>query len=193
MAFTNKSTISVQSSVSTATNRLNYFFREGKKGITESKRRTRFKIRARKKVSNLSEDSIDLSSRFKAFFISATPFIGLKTRRMRRGKRVLNKVSALTRIASQRKSYMDFASSFYSSGRAKKPLMKRFEQELDTIYSNTRKRIVSSQTNTPSLYDKQITLYTTAYAAIGSISKKSVKKKRTFLSSSGVEHMAVNH
>ena len=185
------------SAVNTATNRLNYLFRKGQKGTTETKMRERFKQRARKKAtSNVAENANNIASRFKSFFISATPFIGLKTRRIRRGKRIRSKVIALTRIRCQRKSLTEFASSFYSVNRAKKPLISRLELELDNIYSNRHKRGTSSQGSSSSLYDKQALLYSTAYTARGSAIKKlknKAKKKRQFLSSSGVEHMAVNH
>ena len=167
------------SAVNTATNRLTYLFRKGQKGTTETKRRERLKQRARKKVTSDSVENVNsISSRFKSFFISTTPFIGLKTRRIRRGKRTRSKVIALTRIRCQRKSFMEFSSIFYSSNRSKKPLISRLELELDSMYANRRKRGTPSQGSSSSLYDKQALLYSTAYTARGSAIKKSKNKTK---------------
>ena len=128
---------------------------------------------------------------------------------MRRGKRVLNKVITLTRMRSLRKSFLEFASTVSVSGRSTKPFRTRLETELDMMHSNSRKRNTVSQSNGTSLYDKRALLYATAYTAMGSArtvkpkSKRKVKSKLTskqklqsklkVLSSSVVEHMAVNH
>jgi hypothetical protein len=164
----------VQGAVSTASNRLNYFFRQGQKNTIEVKRRTRFVQRAIKKPVVNVEGATKMSSRFKSFFISATPFIGLKTRRRRRGKRVINKVTTLTRRRSQRKSFLEFASSVCVDGRSKKPLRTRLESELETLYANSRKRNVRSQSGSNPLYEKRALLYETAYVARGSARTKKV-------------------
>lgn len=159
--------------LNTASKRLNYFFRQGQKGITEGKRRNRLKERAKKKLVNSVEGTNKIASRFKSFFISATPFIGLKTRRLRRGKRVVNKIFALTRDRSQRKAFSEFASPFFTTGRAKKPLMTRLEQELDTRF--IVKRSSTSASTGSSLGAKRALLYSTAYAARGSRMNKKRK------------------
>jgi hypothetical protein len=166
-----------QGSVNTASNRLNYFFRQGQKNSIESKRRTRFIQRAAKKPVVNAENSTKIFSRFKSFFISATPFIGLKTRRRRRGKRVVNKVITLTRRRSQRKSFLEFASMVCVSGRSKKPFMTRLESELEGLYSNSRKRNVRSQSGSNPFFEKRALLYETAYLARGSA--RAVKNKRS--------------
>ena len=154
----------VQTPVEIATNRLNYFLYRGKKAATETKRRARFLERAKKKmVTNTSQ----ISTRFKSFFISATPFIGLRTRRKRRGKRVLNKVITLTRKRSQRKAFLGFAATVCISGRATKPFRVRLENALEARHSNKRKRNTPSQPGGTELYDKRALLYTTAYKARG--------------------------
>jgi hypothetical protein len=162
------------SALNTASKRLNYFFRKGQKGITESKRRIRLTERAKKKLSISAEGTNKISSRFKSFFISATPFIGLKTRRLRRGKRVINKIFALTRDRSQRKAFSEFASPFFTTGRSKKPLRTRLEQELDVRF--TVKRGSASSATGSSLAVKRALLYSTAYAARGSFMNKKQKR-----------------
>ena len=169
----------VQGSVSTASNRLNYFFRQGQKNSIESKMRTRFIQRALKKPVVKVENSTKIFSRFKSFFISATPFIGLKTRRRRRGKRVINKVITLTRTRSQRKSFLEFASMVCVGGRSKKPFRTRLENELETLYSNSRKRNLRSQSGSNPLYEKRALLYETAYRARGSARTAKGKTKRS--------------
>jgi hypothetical protein len=166
-----------QASVNTASNRLNYFFRRGQKGAVEGKRRGRFIQRAVKKPAATQEINNKFATRFKSFFISATPFIGLKTRRRRRGKRVVNKVITLTRRRSQRKSFLEFASMICVSGRSKKPFMSRLENELETLYSNSRKRNLVSSVGTNPFYEKRATLYETAYLARGSARTVTTKGK----------------
>jgi len=160
--------------LNTASKRLNYFFRKGQKGITESKRRTRLTERAKKKLVISVEGTNKISSRFKSFFISATPFIGLKTRRLRRGKRVVNKIFALTRDRSQRKAFSEFSSPFFTAGRSKKPLRTRLEQELDTRF--TVKRGSTFSATGSSLAIKRALLYSTAYSAMGSSMNKKQKR-----------------
>jgi len=193
-AVTTKVLVPIIASVNTATNRIQYLFRKGNKTTTEAKRRNRIKDRALKKKR--IDQNKQIGSRFDNFFISATPFVGLKTRRRRRGKRVINKVIAFTRMRSRRKAFLEFVSSFYFSGRTKTPLINRLEQELETLYTLSRKRTVAVlNANSNTLRDKRTVLYKTAYAARGIKQKKNqgIKKSVLFLSSSVVEHMAVNH
>jgi len=166
-----------QAPVKTASNRLNYFFRRGKKAATETKRRARFTKRAMKNSNMNAKEENTLHSRFKSFFIYATPFIGLKTRRMRRGKRVLNKVITLTRSRSQSKSFLEFTSTVCVSGRSNKPFRVRLENELETLYTNSSKS--SSQAIGTSFQDKRMLLYETAYTARGSV--RTVKSKNKIL------------
>jgi hypothetical protein len=166
-----------QGSVNTASNRLNYFFRRGQKGAIEGKMRSMFIERAVKKPAATQEITNKFSTRFKSFFISATPFIGLKTRRRRRGKRVVNKVITLTRRRSQRKSFLEFASRICVSGRSKKPFRSRLEGELETLYSNSRKRNLASSVGSNPFYEKRAALYETAYLARGSARTGTTKSK----------------
>jgi len=164
-----------QAPVKTASNRLSYFFRRGKKAATETKRRARFTKRAMKNSNLNTKEENTLHSRFKSFFIYATPFIGLKTRRMRRGKRIINKVITLTRSRSQSKSFLEFTSTICVSGRSTKPFRMRLENELETLYTNSSK--TSSQTIGTSFQDKRTLLYETAYTARGSIRTAKPKNK----------------
>jgi len=167
-------------SVFTATNRMNYFVRRGQKMSIETKMRIRFTKRAFTNTRNTNKDHTKkIASRFNAFFIHATPFIALKIRRIRRGKRTVHKVKTLNRIQGQRKSFIAFSSLVRTSGRSKKPLRHRVEHELDTLFSsaaNPYKGGGLSQTNNSSFFEKRELLYKTAYSARSSIDRKQSNK-----------------
>jgi len=162
-----RASISNNTFIGTASGRLYYFFRLGKLATVENKRRARFIERAIKKPMRQStaiSNSIKFMYRFKSFFISATPFIGLKTRRMRRGKRVRNKVTVLTRRRSRRKSFLEFASTVYVSGRSAKPFNSRLENALELMHINHLKR--KTGVNNSTIFDKRVQLYATAYKVL---------------------------
>jgi hypothetical protein len=170
-------------SVFTATNRMNYFVRRGQKMSIETKMRIRFTKRALTNTTNIRNTNKDhtkkIASRFNAFFIHATPFIALKIRRIRRGKRTVHKVTTLNRIQGQRKSFIAFSSLVRTSGRSKKPLRHRVEHELDTLFSsatNPHKGGGLSQTNNSSFFEKRELLYKTAYSARSSVDRKQSNK-----------------
>jgi hypothetical protein len=175
----NSFSTTTQTSVKTASKRLDYFFRRGKKAATETKRRARFIKHARTKSNRNIREENALHSSFKSFFIHATPFIGLKTRRLRRGKRVLNKVITLTRSRSQSKSFLEFTSTVSVAGRSTKPFRVRLKNELETLHFNTFKENTISQTSGTSLYEKRALLYSTAYTAMGSA--RTIKSKNKIL------------
>jgi hypothetical protein len=78
---------------------------------------------------------------FEPLFISATPFIALKalrSRRKRRGKRIINKLLPLDRARSERKPFSALASILRISGRTPKPFNTRLAHELDSLYNSAR-------------------------------------------------------
>ena len=82
-----------------------------------------------------------ISDLFEPFFLSATPFISLKalrTRRKRRGKRIINKLIPLDRARSERKPFSTLAAILQISGRTPKPFNNRLEHELDSLYNAAR-------------------------------------------------------
>ncbi len=112
-----------------ATRRLAYVTRQGKKTIRENTFRNLVVKRAEssyKKKGQLSTSFI-----FKSFFITVTPFIGLKTRRRR--KRVIHKVVPLERSRGERKSLGALATAFHSQGAVSKPFSERLNTTLESI------------------------------------------------------------
>jgi hypothetical protein len=179
--------------VFTATNRINYFVRRGQKMSIETKIRIRFTKRA---FINTNKDKTKkIASRFNAFFIHATPFIALKTRRIRRGKRIVHKVKILNRIQGQRKSFIAFSSLVRTSGRSKKPLRHRVEHELDRLFSsatNFSKGAGLAQANNSAFFEKRELLYKTAYSAMNSIDRKHSNKQK-FIDSNMNDKLAPTH
>jgi len=169
MAFNN-----VKQSVHTATNIINYFVRRGQKTSIETKMR---KIFIQRVIMNTNKEKPNkIVDRFNSFFIHATPFIALKTRRIRRGKRVINKIKTLSRTQGQRKSLIGFSSLVRVSGRSKKSIRNRVEHELDALYSAANKGTGFSQAGNSTLFEKRELLYKTAYSARNFFARKKVKK-----------------
>ena len=155
-----------QTPESTASSIIKYFFRKGNKLSTETAMRNRFKGYAIKKTKPLSEDSQPkMASLFKSFFISATPFIGLKAQGKRRGKITKYKVVTLAPTTIGRKSFLEFSSIVCTSGRKSKPFINRFFTELNTLYSYSHKRSSGRVIPTSTFYEKRAVLYNTAYTA----------------------------
>jgi len=155
-----------QASTSIATSRIKYFFRKGNKISTEVARRNIFKEYSIKK--NKSSGGVvqpKMISIFKSFFISATPFIGLKTLGKRRGKITQHKVITLSPLSIGRKSIIDFSSRIAISGRTSKPFIDRFSGELNTLYSYSQKRIAGTIVPASTFYEKRALLYKTAYSS----------------------------
>jgi len=153
----------------TATYIIKYFFREGKKISTERHRRHMFKKYAIN--SSNQSNSVKRASLFDSFFVSATPFVGLKTRRKRRGKVVQNKVIALSSIVIKRKSFRAFSSIVCISGRSSKPFRSRFFSELNTLSTYSSKRNAGIVIPISAFFEKRALLYQTAYSALGFSSK----------------------
>ncbi len=127
------STMSI-SPIRTATRRLTYFFRRGNKEGMENQLRNLFERRAiaaeKKKKGAIRLTSTDL---FQAFFLSATPFIGLKTRRRRRGKRLIVKLAPLERNRGERSSFVALSNILQTAGAVSKPFSDRLERELEVL------------------------------------------------------------
>lgn len=168
--------VSTFSTVRTSSRSLAHFFRKGNKENREIQFRHLIINRESKKRSirfnNVMPKRVQptVTELFKPFYFSATPFIGLKTRRKRRGKRIIHKLSPLDRARSERKPFVALSSILRSSGRAAKSFKTRLEQELDTLYSVSRTlrvpadRGLSSSTST--LRDKRDLLHRTAFYAM---------------------------
>ena len=155
-----------QTPEATATSMIKYFFRKGNKVSTETAIRKRFKGYAKKAPNTLPDHpQPKRTSLFKSFFISATPFIGLKTQGKRRGKIVKHKVATLSSGARGRKSFLEFSSMVCTSGRAAKPFISRFYSELNTLYTYSHKRSSGSVVPVSPFYEKRALLYKTAYSA----------------------------
>ena len=132
----NISTKSTYSSINIITRRLSYFFRKGNKAARERLFRTFFKERAIKQSTSKNTKSFKISKLFKTFFFGATPFVALKTRRRRRGKRVIVKVIPLERSRGERKSLRALSSALKSQGASTKVFterLNRFMRELETF------------------------------------------------------------
>ena len=155
-----------QASTSIATSMIKYFFRKGNKISTEVAMRNIFKEYSMKKnKSSVGIVQPKMINRFESFFISATPFIGLKTLGKRRGKVTQHKVITLSPLSIGRKSIIDFSSMISISGRTPKPFIARFSGELNTLYSYSQKRIAGNVVPASTFYEKRALLYKTAYSA----------------------------
>lgn len=162
------------SPVHTATRSLAYFFRKGNKEVMESVFRDLIIKRSLKGKIAYSNSSTVTSERqqatvcdlFQSFFLSATPFIGLKTRRKRRGKRVISKLVPLDRSSSERKPFSVLSSILRTSGRATKPFANRLEHELESLYTVTRSRVSGGTVVMSTLREKRDLIHRTAFASM---------------------------
>jgi hypothetical protein len=163
-----------QAPVQTVTDITSYFFRKGKKSSIEKNTFLIFKnyaLRKNKgKESNIAEPT--MFDFFESFFISATPFIGLKTRRKHRGNLVINKVVALGPSVIKRKSFSSFSSRINSSKNSSKPFTHRFFNELNNLYAYSHNNGSSDSQGAAAFYEKQMLLYKTAYNSF----KPNIKK-----------------
>lgn len=121
------------SSTRTATRMLSYFFRRGQKESMENLLRQLIYRRATGKIA------VSTPNLFKSFFLSATPFVGLKTRRRRRGKRLIAKIAILERDRGERSSFVALANTLQLSGASSKPFIERLERELESLANTERK------------------------------------------------------
>jgi len=114
----------------TASKILDFFFDCGKKANMESiihKRVIGYAIKNFNTTANIA-------NLFKTFYTVTTPFIGLKTRRKRRGKSVLNKLRPLRQIKGERIAIVSLSQTVCSSN-TNKAFSIRLEQELKSIKS----------------------------------------------------------
>lgn len=114
------------STTNTASTRVNYFQRSGKKARRELFRRDLFLRRAAVVPSenNLNSTNAPISHAAKGstsqallrgFFLATTPFVSLKTRR--RGKRLTVKISYLERTRGERKALQALSSHLHRSSK----------------------------------------------------------------------------
>lgn len=178
-----------QSSSRTATSRVSYFFRKGGKENRERQLRGLFIRRAKKGHSVVAAKSsastpVTTTQLFRSFFLSTTPFIALKTRRQRRGKRVVAKVGPLDRVRGERKSLVALSSRLQSEGAVKKPFPERLERELEVIDSASVKGSTTPG-GSSQIRDKRDELHRTAFQsrpfkwASSNTASKKVKKDRS--------------
>jgi len=128
--------------IRTATNMLFYFTRKGHKETIESQMRSMFIKRAQSKKHTVSlrvRRKRRIGFFFKYFYKVSTPFIGIKTRRKRRGNQVIAKLYPLTPYKSGRKSYIAFSKSMFTHGRVTKSFIKRFKAKVETFKSYKNK------------------------------------------------------
>ncbi len=163
-----------QAPVQTVTDITSYFFRKGKKSSIEKNTFLIFKnyaLRKNKtKENNMPQPT--MFDFFESFFISATPFIGLKTRRKHRGNLVINKVVALAPSVIKRKSFSSFSSIINTSKNSSKPFTYRFFNELNNLYAYSHNNSSSDSQGAAAFYEKQALLYKTAYSSFKSNIKK---------------------
>ena len=152
------------SPIRTATRRLTYFFRRGNKEGRESRLRQLFQRRAVAKQS-VSGTNLTSSDLFQSFFISATPFIGLKTRRRRRGKRVIVKLAPLERDRGERRSFIALSNTLQISGAASKPFVDRLERELEVLAAKATPGAskLKTQVGVSAIRDKRNEIHKLAY------------------------------
>ena len=178
------------SPIRTATRRLTYFFRCGNKENMEGLLRQLFYRRAiiSKKALKIGAGSTS-SDLFQAFFLAATPFIGLKTRRRRRGKRLIVKLSPLERNRGERSSFVALSNTLQTSGAVSKSFVDRLERELETLSNKTSSDIK----HVSSLQEKRDEVHKLAYSSrpyrwlrrVNPFSRKRLYTVITILSSSG--------
>ncbi len=148
-------------SASRASNRrLTFFYRGGSKEKLESHFRQLVIKRAMKKATQPVADIPAVYDLFAPFYLTATPFVGLKSRRKRRGKRVIHKLYPLDRIRSERKPFLALSSIVRTSGRSAKPFNSRLAHELDALYTASR-----SKGTVSTLREKRDLIHRTAYKA----------------------------
>ncbi len=148
----------------TASRRLHYFVRKGNKEGIEGlfhnfilnralKNKTQQKQQPGLKINSITviqhkpvqvHTHRSLHTLFETFYLAATPYIALKIRRKRRGKRVVHKLNFRDSARSERKSFVGLASLVSSKGRASKPVRVRLEQELESLTNQSRQRKSSS-------------------------------------------------
>lgn len=139
------------SSIRTATRRLTYFFRRGNKENRENQFRELFRRRANIIAHPKSGSNLTSSKLFQFFFLSATPFIGLKTRR--RGKKSIVKLVPLERIRGERRSFIALSKLLRISGAVTKPFSGRLGRELEAL---SVKSAVPAKGNNTSIDSKNI-------------------------------------
>ena len=141
------------SSSRTASLRLAYFYRGGnREGLELLLRKLLYNraLKARqlsKSQQAQSINSISTSNLFRSFFRVATPFVALKLRRRRRGKRVVAKIALLDRERGERKALGMFSSSFKEKGAASVSFSERLERELKSLSSTS----TAKGANTPAV------------------------------------------
>ncbi len=118
-----------QSTGRIATRRLSFFIRKGNKSGRE--RIFRDLVFKRIDTAPKKKNKYSLPFIFKSFFISATPFIGLKTRRRR--KYIKHKLVPSDRSRGERKSLNVFSAQLHSHGAVSKPFVARLNAELESV------------------------------------------------------------
>ncbi len=155
------------SPIRTATQRLTYFFRCGKKEVREGQLRQLFKRRALdvgKQDHNVAGQKT--TELFQQFFLAATPFIGLKTRRRRRGKRVVIKLVPFSQNRGERRSFVRLSNALRVSGAVSKPFVDRLERELEVFALNSGSSTgVASGSSSNVIRDKRDEVHKLAYSA----------------------------
>ncbi len=133
---TNSAVYENSSVVKLASRRLNKFVSRGNKETLEVQRRKRVFQRSvvQKQVSMVNGvDSPTLLNIFKLFFLSVTPFVTLKTHRLRRGKRVLYKIRPLDFVRGSRKTFSALANVLNTTSSVSNTFASRLERELEAL------------------------------------------------------------
>jgi len=103
-----------------------YLFRHGHKENIEKLFHDIIKKRAKKTRSNSFK-------MFQSFFLNATPFIGIKTRRKRRGNMIRHKLKLLDRSQCEAKAFSLLSKIIFKSTGKSKKLISSIESQLESL------------------------------------------------------------
>lgn len=130
----NDNSIYITTPAHTPTRRLTQFIRRGnKEGVEISLSRLLKTHKIWKGANPTPVKSNVVADPFQTIFLTATPFIGLKTRRRRRGKRLVAKIIPLERTRSERRAFLALSKSLEVTGSVSKPFSSRLARELETL------------------------------------------------------------
>ncbi len=124
----------ITSPAHTSTRRLTQFVRCGnKEGVENALNRLLKTYKVWKNPQPTTVKPSVVADPFQTIFLTATPFIGLKTRRRRRGKRLIAKIVPLERNRAERRAFLALAKSLDVTGSVSKPFSYRLARELENL------------------------------------------------------------
>ena len=128
-----------------------YFFRKGKKQIIR-------KLFTKLLIQRAKRKKESMHKWLNTCYYSARPYIKLKTRIKRRGKRVLHRLTFLEKTKSERLSYLYFVKQFKS--KKKRFLIENLQTEIESLGTN-KKHVLRVERNKIhktglKIYNKQV-------------------------------------